>query len=387
VSTKHPENLDDPAASGETVMTGDPIYTAQDEEWVELTPLGALSANDGDGTDTVQPDARLPAAANGPDRLLAAPRQSAPAGWTVPPRNHLPAVKAAPRSRPALLNRAQALLTDKLVAQERECDAQIARLRVRGMSRSVVLAVSSIKGGIGKTTIARSLADAFQDGLRQNTLLVDLDLEWGTAVATAPAEAQRESSILDVYRRRDEIHEVGDLLPHLMSFGSGALLLRAPREPREIDAVTPEVLDGALATVRRFFQVVLLDLPPGAGIKHETCRWAYAAVDEALVVTTPTKATVDYQLRHILQFLRESYPALPLHVALNVVPNRPSRNVREALAIADGILDSRRVLRVHRDDALARQIDQAALDISQLGVRTRVDIKRLAASMAEGWCR
>jgi MinD-like ATPase involved in chromosome partitioning or flagellar assembly len=279
------------------------------------------------------------------------------------------------------------LLTDKLVAQERECDAQLARLRVRGMSRSVVLAVCSIKGGIGKTTIARSLADAFQDGLRQNTLLADLDLEWGTAVATAPAEAYRQSSILDVYRRRDEICDVGDLMPHLTAFGSGALLLPAPRRPRDIDAVTPDVLDAALSAVRRFFQVIVLDLPPGAGIQNETCRWAYGAVDAALVVTTPTKATVDYQLRHILEFLRESYEELPLHVALNLVPSRPSQNVREALAIADTILDSRRVLRVHRDDALARQIDDAALDIGQLGVRTRVDIKRLAAGMAEGWCR
>lgn len=387
MSTKDPENLDDPAASGEAVMTEDPIYAAEDEEWVELTPLGVPPASDHDGTGTGSPDAQAHADSNGSGRLLSARPQSTPAAWAVPPPQDSPPARTPPGNRPALRHRARALLTDRLVAEERECDAQLARLRVRGMSRSVVLAVSSIKGGIGKTTIARSLADAFQGGLRQNTLLVDLDLEWGTAVATAPAEAQRESSILDVYRQRDEIHDVGDLLPHLMSFGSGALLLRAPREPREIDAVTPEVLDGALATVRRFFQVVLLDLPPGAGIKHETCRWAYAAVDEALVVTTPTMATVDYQLRQILQFLRESYPALPLHVALNVVPSRPSRNVREALAIADGILDSRRVLRVHRDDALAHQIDQAALDINQLGVRTRVDIKRLAASLAEGWCR
>jgi MinD-like ATPase involved in chromosome partitioning or flagellar assembly len=286
-----------------------------------------------------------------------------------------------------MLERARALLTDKLVAEERACDAQLAQLRVRGMSRSVVLAVSSIKGGIGKTTIARALADAFQEGLRQNTLLADLDLEWGTAVATAPAESQRQSSILDVYRRRDRIRDVGDLMPHLTAFGSGALLLPAPRKPRDIDAVNPDVLDAALGTVRRFFQIVVLDLPPGAGIKNETCRWAYGAADETLVVTTPTKATVDYQLRHIIEFLQESYQQLTLHAALNVVPVRPSRNVREALATADTILDSRRVLRVHRDDGLAHQIDEAVLNIGQLGVRTRVDIKRLAASIAQGWCR
>ena len=286
-----------------------------------------------------------------------------------------------------MLERARALLTDKLVAEEQACDAQLAKLRVRGMSRSVVLAVSSIKGGIGKTTIARALADAFQEGLRQNTLLADLDLEWGTAVATAPAESHRESSILDVYRRRDRIRDVGDLMGHLTAFGSGALLLPAPRTPRDIDAVTPDVLDAALATVRRFFQIVVLDLPPGAGIKNETCRWAYGAADETLVVTTPTKATVDYQLRHIIEFLRESYEQLTLHAALNVVPVRASRNVREALAIADTMLDSRRVLRVHRDDGLAHQIDEAVLNIGQLGVRTRVDIKRLATSLADGWCR
>jgi MinD-like ATPase involved in chromosome partitioning or flagellar assembly len=372
------------------VVTSRPIDAADDGEWLELTPLGAPPTSaDRDA------DAEAPAAAPGHDpdvTTRSAPTASADDGSSAAsavrtPAPSLPRTRSRNATQPALLGRARALLTDKLVAEERECDAQLGRLRVRGMSRSVVLAVSSIKGGIGKTTIARALADAFQDGLRQNTLLADLDLEWGTAVATAPAESHRESSILDVYRRRDQIHQVGDLIPHLTAFGSGALLLPAPRKPRDIDAVTPEVLDAALSTVRQFFQIIVLDLPPGAGIKNETCRWAYGAADEALVVTTPTKATVDYQLRHILEFLRGSYEELPLHVALNVVPPRPGQNVREALAIADSILDSRRVLRVHRDDGLARQIDEAALDIGQLGVRTRVDIKRLAASLAAGWCR
>ena len=370
-------------------MTDGPTYAAEGEEWLELTPLAAPPAS-------ADPDAGAgPPAAPGDGLDVttgAMPTAWADDGGTARSAVRIPApspprTKRRSATQPGMLGRARKLLTDKLVAEERECDAQLGRLRVRGMSRSVVLAVASIKGGIGKTTIARSLADAFQDGLRQNTLLADLDLEWGTAVATAPAGSHRESSILDVYRQRDEIHQVGDLIPHLTAFGSGALLLPAPRKPRDIDAVTPEVLDAALATVRQFFQIIVLDLPPGAGIKNETCRWAYGAVDEALVVTTPTKATVDYQLRHILEFLRESYEDLPLHVALNLVPPRPGQNVREALAMADSILDSRRVLRVHRDDALARQIDEAALDISQLGVRTRVDIKRLAASMAEGWCR
>jgi MinD-like ATPase involved in chromosome partitioning or flagellar assembly len=366
-------------------VTGGPISAAEDTGWLELTPLGAQQPGDGDAEEEevlVRADSRdldvpLPADAWTPTSGRSEPRALARSPVTSRPRGR----------QPALLGRARALLTDKLVAEERECDAQLGSLRVRGMSRSVVLAISSIKGGIGKTTIARALADAFQDGLRQNTLLADLDLEWGTAVATAPAQSQRDSSILDVYRRRDEIGQVGDLMAHLTAFGSGALLLPAPRKSRDIDAVTPEVLDAALTTVRQFFQIIVLDLPPGAGIKNETCRWAYGAVDEALVVTTPTKATVDYQLRHILEFLRESYEQLPLHVALNLVTPRPGQNVREALTMADSILDSGRVLRVHRDDALARQIDEAALDISQLGVRTRVDIKRLAASIAEGWCR
>jgi MinD-like ATPase involved in chromosome partitioning or flagellar assembly len=371
-------------------VTSRPIDAAEDEEWLELTPLGPPPVSP-------DPDADMGPAAAEPGDDLDVTTRAAPTAWAdgggtthsaIPAlAPALPPTKRRSVKQPGMLGRARTLLTDKLVADERECDAQLGRLRVRGMSHGVVLALSSIKGGIGKTTIARSLADAFQDGLRQNTLLADLDLEWGTAVATAPAESQRESSIVDVYRQRNEIHQVGDLIPHLTAFGSGALLLPAPRKPRDIDAVTPEVLDAVLTTVRQFFQVIVLDLPPGAGIKNETCRWAYGAVDEALVITTPTKATVDYQLRQILEFLHESYETLPLHVALNLVPPRPGQNVRDTLAMADSILGSRRVLRVHRDDALARQIDEAALDISQLGVRTRADIKRLAASMAEGWCR
>jgi Mrp family chromosome partitioning ATPase len=178
-------------------VTSGPIYAAEDEEWLELTPLEVQQTRN-DPSEEEEAPVR-PGSRDVDSPPLADPRTNA-SGRSEPRAPARSLVTARPRSgQPALLGRARALLTDKLVAEERQCDAQLGRLRVRGMSRSVVLAVSSIKGGIGKTTIARALADAFQDGLRQNTLLADLDLEWGTAVATAPAESHRESSILDVY--------------------------------------------------------------------------------------------------------------------------------------------------------------------------------------------
>ena len=152
--------------------------------------------------------------------------------------------------------------------------------------------------------------------------------------------------------------------------------------------MTPEVLDAALATVRRFFQIIVLDLPPGAGIKNETCRWAYGAVDEALVVTTPTKATVDYQLRHILEFLRESYEELPLHVALNVVPRPPgperaggAGDRRLDPGLADGCCAC-----TATTPWPARSTRRRSTSASSACARA-VDIKRLAANLAEGWCR
>ena len=43
------------------------------------------------------------------------------------------------------------------------------------------MALGSIKGGVGKTTLTLALADMLADSLRCGVLVVDSDLEWGTA--------------------------------------------------------------------------------------------------------------------------------------------------------------------------------------------------------------
>ena len=76
------------------------------------------------------------------------------------------------------VGRARNLLTSPPARQEQELDHKLQQLRVRGLSHGVTVALGSIKGGVGKTTLTLALADMLADSLRCGVLVVDSDLEW-----------------------------------------------------------------------------------------------------------------------------------------------------------------------------------------------------------------
>jgi cellulose biosynthesis protein BcsQ len=187
------------------------------------------------------------------------------------------------------------------------------------------VAVLSLKGGVGKTTVTLGLAGAaVTRGLR--TLVVDLDpqanatlaldvsADGGTVAdvfvepgAAAVAAALRPSSWTGELRTRpggalDVLVGHGDLLHHDVPDPSSGLL---------------HVLAEALATLPEPYDVVLLDCPPSLG---RLTRTALVAAQRALVVTEPSFFAVHgaHRAFRAVQEERALNPALqPLGVIVN----------------------------------------------------------------------
>ena len=188
------------------------------------------------------------------------------------------------------------------------------------------VAVLSLKGGVGKTTVVLGLASsAMRRGAR--TLVVDLDPQCNATATLDPKETETtladvletpRSTVLraaiahsswdeevDVLVGSEEVESLNDPDPNPRRLG---------KLSRALNALNELLADGQLP-----YQLVLLDCPPSLG---RLTRSALVAADGALLVTEPTLYAVSGANRAfdaVEETRAEHNPSL---VSLGVVVNR-----------------------------------------------------------------
>lgn len=186
-----------------------------------------------------------------------------------------------------------------------------------------VLSISSLKGGVGKTTVTLGLASAaFSLGLR--TLVVDLDpqSDVSTGLDVASDHSVNIADVLENPKRvREAILQSGWNKHH---DGSIDLLLGSP-SAINFDGPHPTIreiwkLEEALSIVEKEYDLVLIDSAPSL---NALTRTAWAASDRVLIVTEPglfAVAAADRALRALDEVRRGISPRLePLGIVVNRV--------------------------------------------------------------------
>ena len=193
------------------------------------------------------------------------------------------------------------------------------------------IAVLSQKGGTGKTTAVRTLADAFRRG-GVRTLAVDLDPQGNLSdYFDVPTDVQ--PTIADVLSGRsgaaEAIHE--DMIPANLSLAEAELMLggkmgreltlrRALAEPSQDHELVPED-----------YEVILIDCPPSLGLLTVN---ALVAADRALITAEAQYFALQgvEQAMEVVELARDSLnPQLSLlGVLLNLADMRTVHS-REAL--------------------------------------------------------
>jgi len=192
------------------------------------------------------------------------------------------------------------------------------------MASSHTIAVLSQKGGTGKTTTVRTLADAFRrSGLR--TLAVDLDPQGNLSdyfdlpPEVAPTIAEVLSGSATV---AEAVHE--DLIPANLSLAEAELMLGG-KMGREL------TLRRALAEAPGEYEVILIDCPPSLGLLTVN---ALVAADWALVTAEAQYFALQgvEQAMEVVELARDNLnPKLSLlGVLLNLADMRTVHS-REAL--------------------------------------------------------
>lgn len=188
-----------------------------------------------------------------------------------------------------------------------------------------VLSVSSLKGGVGKTTVTLGLASAaFSRGLR--TLVVDIDPQSDVSTGL-DVEPGHDTNIADVLEHPSEKTVRKAILPSgwMKQHGGKIHILLGSPASINFDSPHPTIrdvwkLEEALAHIEDEYDLVIIDCAPSL---NALTRTAWAASDRVIVVTEPglfSVAAADRALRAIDEIRLGLSPRLrPLGIVVNRV--------------------------------------------------------------------
>ncbi|UZF95308.1 AAA family ATPase [Bosea sp. NBC_00550] len=188
-----------------------------------------------------------------------------------------------------------------------------------------VIAVVGAKGGVGSSTIAHNMSWAIARNLDASTVVVDLDIAWGTAGLNFNQDPpQGIAEAVFAPERLD-----ANLLDRLLSRCSDNLaLLAAPAVlDRTID-LDEDALEQLLELLRASVPCIVLDVP------HQWSSWVkrtLISADEIVVVAEPELASLR-NAKNIVDLSRATRPNDAVaRLVLNKVgvPKRPEINASE----------------------------------------------------------
>ena len=184
---------------------------------------------------------------------------------------------------------------------------------------STVIAITSGKGGTGKTSLTGGVASCLA-ALGHKVLCVDMDIGLRNLDLTLGMSDRALMDFTDVLSGRTTLERAA--VPHPVI--QGLYLLTAPlTQPR--DVITEEKLRAFLAQAKASFDYVLLDAPAGLGGGF---RMSVCGADRALVVST-TDASALRDAQRTVSVLRNRIPRI--HLVVNRVQPRLLRRLHTTI--------------------------------------------------------
>lgn len=181
----------------------------------------------------------------------------------------------------ATRKQADAVANTKAISQ---ADTSANALAVNATDHGQVLAFAHALGGAGASTLAVNCAASLTHTHPDLSVAVlDLDIQYG--VLASLLDVQPRAGISDILATPQRLDE--QMLRDLMvEHASGIQVLTAPPQPVPLDALSPDTAQSLIATARRVYDVVIVDLP------SSLAQWTSPVLDAADVTYLVTLADV-----------------------------------------------------------------------------------------------
>jgi MinD-like ATPase involved in chromosome partitioning or flagellar assembly len=184
---------------------------------------------------------------------------------------------------------------------EAETQQRALLTRIRGqLPGTHQIAVSSLKGGVGKTTVAAGLGLTLAEYRGDRVVAVDANPDAGTLADRLSGEAG-----VTVRQMLDNIDAIDSMtaVSRYTSLAGRLAVLASEQDPAMSEAFNRSEYEQICAVLARFFNVIITD--SGTGLVHSAMEGTLALADSLIVVGSPTvdgssraSKTLDWLIAH-----------------------------------------------------------------------------------------
>jgi MinD-like ATPase involved in chromosome partitioning or flagellar assembly len=241
------------------------------------------------------------------------------------------------------------------------------------------IAVLSLKGGVGKTTITATLGATFASIRGDRVVAVDANPDRGTLSQKVPMETP--ATVRHLLRDADGIQRYSDVRSYTNQGPSRLEVLASESDPAVSEAFSAEDYARTLHVLERFYSLVLTDC--GTGLMHSAMSAVLAKADTMIVVSSGSvdgarsaSATLDWLDAHGHEDLVRNSIAV-----INAV--RPRGGKVDMQKVVDHFSRRCRAVRLVPFDPHLEE--GAEIDLLRLKRETREALVELAAIVAEAF--
>ena len=144
------------------------------------------------------------------------------------------------------------------------------------------IALLSLKGGVGKTTITATLGGTFASIRGDRVVAVDANPDRGTLSAKVPVETP--ATVRHLLRDADRIERYMDMRRYTSQGSSRLEVLASENDPAVSQAFSAEDYTRTLDILQRYYNLVLTDC--GTGLMHSAMSAVLAKSDALVVISS-----------------------------------------------------------------------------------------------------
>jgi pilus assembly protein CpaE len=175
-----------------------------------------------------------------------------------------------------------------------------------------VIAVFSLRGGVGVSMLSSNLAASFSQIWGTPTALVDLAFVNGQSALLL--DLPLRNTWADLGRSPANEMDIDLLNSVLLRHDAGVHVLASPRRPEDAEVITAEHVQHAIGLLRAHYHYIVLDLP------HDflpTTLIGLDMADQILLMLSPETASVRCAANALATFAQLNYPADRVSLVLN----------------------------------------------------------------------
>ncbi|MFP5070899.1 MinD/ParA family protein [Pseudonocardia nantongensis] len=248
------------------------------------------------------------------------------------------------------------------------------------MDGSHSVMVSSLKGGVGKTTVSALLALFLAEGRGERVVAVDANPDAGTLGDRLVGETEAaQLTVRKLLNNLDQIRSFSDLsrYVHLVN---RLQVVTSEQEPESSEAFSQKDYEAIVSVLSRFCQVLVTD--SGTGITHSAMQGGLARCDSLVIVGSLTQDAASRAAKTLNWLASRQWSDLAKKAVVVLSQDRDSTFIDKQPILDHFQERCRAVLTLPPDPHLQAG---GQIDLDALKPATRAAAREIAATVAEGF--